>query len=48
MEKKEDLFLLKKLRLNWIFVLIVFQRSVEICVKQLNQEKIKKYIHLDI
>ena len=27
--KKEDLFLLKKLRLNWILVLIVFQRFVE-------------------
>ena len=39
MEKKEDLFLLKKLRLNWILVLIVFQRFVEKHVKQRNKKK---------
>ena len=37
--KKEDLFLLKKLRLNWILVLIVFQRFVEKYVKQRNKKK---------
>ena len=42
--KKEDLFLLKKLRLNWMLVLIVFQRFVEKYVKQRNQKKMVKNI----
>ena len=43
--KKKDLFLLKKLRLNSILVLIVFQRFVEKYVKQRNQKKMVKTIH---
>ena len=46
--KKEDLFLLKKLRLKWVLVLIVFQRFVEKNIKQQLQKRMEKNIHLDI
>ena len=40
--KKEDLFLLKKLRLKWVLVLIVFQRFVEKNIKQQLQKRMEK------
>ena len=47
MEKKEDLFLLKQQRLNWILMLLIFLIFVEKNLKQLLQRKMEISTHLD-